>query len=95
MPLYYFILIFMLLLIIIRFGRSYFSREKDFPVELFAEGLKNENDGDFEAAVLNYETALDNFKTSRFHCGLRNKIEEKLKVLHTIVEYKNNLRFTR
>lgn len=55
--------------------------------------LLHENSGRFEVAVINYEAALDEVKKIRFHRILKNRIIEKLKLLHAIIEYKNNLHF--
>jgi hypothetical protein len=54
----------MLLLIIFLF-RSFFLRKKNIPVQLFFEGLRNENRGNFEAAVITYKTALDEVKKNQ------------------------------
>jgi hypothetical protein len=66
-------------------------RKRNFSVELFVKALSNENNGNFEEAVINYECALQEVKKIRFHSKLKNKIIEKLKVLHTFIEYKNNM----
>ena len=65
------------------------------PVELFVEGLKYENNGHFDEAIINYENALNEVKKNWFHGDLKNRIMQKLKVLHTIIEYKKNFGFTR
>jgi hypothetical protein len=70
-------------------------KKKDLPVELFVEGLKYENNGHFDEAIMNYENALVEVKKNRFQNSLKNKIIQKLKVLNTIIEYKKNLLFTR
>jgi len=74
---------------------SFFLKKKDLPVELFVEGLKYENDGHFDEAIINYENALSEAKKNRLHRELKNRIIQKLKVLHTIIEYKKNFQFTR
>lgn len=91
-----FSVIFMLTLIIIflfhRFGQS----KKNVPVELFAEALRNENSGQFETAIITYERALNEVKKIRFQgSSLKSKIIERLKVLHTVMEYKNGFHFGR
>lgn len=85
----------MLLLLIIFLIRSFILRGKNIPIQLFNEAIKNENNGYFEVALDNYESALSEVKKIRFHSNLKNKIIEKIKVLHTILEYKNNLWLTR
>jgi hypothetical protein len=74
---------------------SLFLKKKNLPVELFVEGLKYENDGHFDEAIINYENALSEVKKNRFHRDLENKIIQKLKVLYTISEYKKNTQFIR
>jgi hypothetical protein len=70
-------------------------RKKNIPVELFFEALRSENSGHFEQAVHTYEIALNEVNKIRFHGTLKNKIVAKLKLLHTIIEYNNNLHFIR
>jgi len=85
----------MIALIIILIITSLFVKKKSLPVKLFIEAQKNENDGRFEEAIITYESALDEAKKVRFNSELKNRIVDKLKVLHTTIEYRNNLRFTR
>jgi hypothetical protein len=72
-----------------------FLKKKDLPVELFVEGLRYENDGHFDEAIINYENALSEVKKNRFRGDLKGKIIHKLKVLHTIIEYRKNIQFIR
>ncbi len=68
-----------------------FHKKKNSTLEFFAEGLKQENDGLFEAAVLEYENALREQEKLRFRdVQLTAKILEKLKVLHTTISYNSN-----
>ncbi|MGB3007262.1 MAG: hypothetical protein WBC06_12175 [Chitinophagaceae bacterium] len=93
MALYYyisFLVVVMLLGILIRF---LFLKKKSIPVKLFLIALRRENSGEFEAALRDYETALEEETRARFpDCKLKNKISEKLKVLHTVVNYQNSLK---
>ena len=85
----------MLILFIIFLFRRFFPR-KNAPDELFAEALRNENSGYYETAITKYERALDEVKKARFQgSSLKSKIIEKLKVLHTVIEYKNGFHFGR
>jgi hypothetical protein len=92
---YYFILLLMLLTLVILSARFLILRGKNIPVQLFNEAIKNENNGSFEAALVTYESALTEVKKIRFHSNLKNRIIDKIQVLHTIIEYKNNFRFIR
>ena len=84
----------MIALLITSVISSLFLKKKNLPVELFSEGLKYENDGHFDEAIINYENALSEVKKNRFHRDLKNKIIQKLKVLYTISEYQKNVQFT-
>lgn len=95
MPLYYYLFLLIVILMIFVVIRSLFLRRKNIPVELFVKALGDENSGHFEEAVVTYESALNEVRKIRFHNNLRNKIIDKLRVLHTYIEYKNNFRFTR
>jgi len=70
--------------------RRFLMRKKNVPDKLFAEALKNENSGEFEVALVAYERALGEAKKIGFQGNsLKSKIIEKLKVLHTVIAYKN------
>ena len=89
-----FSVIIILPLVIIMLIRWFVPRKKNLTIELFAEGLRNENSGDYEAARIAYENALDKVKKNRFYSNsMKNKIVEKLKVLNTVIDYKNNSHF--
>jgi hypothetical protein len=65
------------------------------PVELFVEALRNENSGNYEEALIAYESALNEVNKIRFHGSLKHKIIEKIRLLHTLIEHKNSFRFIR
>lgn len=86
--------IIMLPLITIYLFRRFGMQNKNVPGELFAEALRNENSGHFETAIVTYERALNEARKVRFQSNdLKSKIIEKLKVLHTVIEYKNGFHF--
>lgn len=91
MPFYYYFLLFIMLSIIFLVCRPLFLRKRNISVELFSRALRNENSGLFEEAVIDYECALQEVKKIKFHKKLKNKIIDKLRVLHTFIEYKNNM----
>jgi len=95
MTFYQYLPFIMIALLITSIISSLFLKKKDLPVELFVEGLRYENDGHFDEAVINYENALSEVKKNRFHRALENKIIQKLKVLHTISEYRKNIQYIR
>lgn len=74
-------------------GYSLFNR-KSIPVALFSDALRNENSGNYEAAILGYENALAAINKSRFQNGkLIQKINGKLKVLKTVTSYQANFHY--
>ena len=85
----------MIALVTVSMIRSLFLKKRNLPVELFVEGLKHENDGHFDEAIINYQNALAEIKKNRFRNNLKNRIIQKLKVLQTIIEYQKSLQFTR
>jgi preprotein translocase subunit SecG len=95
MPYYYYILLFIVLLVIFLIIRFLVSRKKSVPLELFFKGLQNENSGNFEEALISYESALNEVNKIRFNSRLKHKILEKIKLLHTLIEHKNSFRFGR
>lgn len=95
MTIYQYLPFIMISLLIASIISSLFLKKKGLPVELFVEGLRYENDGHFDEAIMNYENALNEVKKNRFHRDLENKIIQKLKVLYTVSEYKKNILFTR
>lgn len=92
---YYYFLSFIALSGIFMLIRFLVMRKKNIAVELFSEALRNENSGDYEAAAVIYARALGEVKKIRFHSKLRVKITEKLKLLHTIIDYNNSLHHTK
>ena len=95
MSIYQYSLFTMISLLIASIISSFLLKKKDLPVELFLERLKYENNGHFDEAIINYENALSEVQKNRFHLDLKSKIIQKLKVLHTFIEYKKNFQFTR
>ena len=95
MPFYYYFILFIGLSIIILVLRFLLSRKKNISVDLFNEAIRNENNGLYEEAVVKYESALHEVNKTRFHNTFRNKIIEKLKILHTLIEYNNSVRIIR
>jgi hypothetical protein len=92
---YYYIYLFLALMILFFLIKGLLRRKKDTSVDFFVAALKDENDGYYEEAVITYEKALTEAKKSRFHTMLKVKISEKIKVLHTVIDYENSARRAR
>ena len=68
-------------------------RKNNIPI--LKEARRNENAGLFEAAIRDYESALIELKIIRFHHALKDKISDKIKLLHTVLDYHKNMQFIR
>jgi hypothetical protein len=68
-----------------------FQKNKYLPWDLYVKALKSENSGHFENAYASYKSALGEINKSRFqNVDLKKRTMEKLKVLETIINYKNS-----
>lgn len=79
------------LLIALFLLRVLFYSKKNISEKSFSIALQNENNGNYEEALLNYEIALAHVKKMKHHKDLKGKILEKIKVLHTVIQYQKNL----
>ena len=61
--------------------------KQSVPSISFSIALENENNGNYEAALSNYEIALTEVKKTKRNKDLRIKIIDKIKVLHTVIDY--------
>jgi hypothetical protein len=95
MPVHYYILVIIVLSIAFLIIRSWVLQRKNIPVELFVKALQNENSGNFDQALISYESALEEVNKIRFHGNFKNKIIEKIKLLHTLIEYRNSFHLIR
>lgn len=95
MPYYYYIIIAAVLLLILFVARFLLRKEKNLSDELFAEALRTENEGHFEEALIIYQTALEESGKINSNKIFKNKIAEKLKLMHTVIEYNKSTNFVR
>jgi len=96
MSIFIFLALIITSIIMMIIGYSLFLHKKNKPEELFNEALRNENSGYFEVAITNYQSALDEEMKSRFqNNSLKNRITEKIKILHTNIDYKNSMHIVR
>jgi hypothetical protein len=79
------------LFILIILVRTFGYRRKSLPARSFAAALKDENNGDYESALNGYEVTLMAMRKSKGYRSLRIKILEKIKLLHTVIDYRKNL----
>jgi hypothetical protein len=88
---YYSLLLMIPAAILFLLGRYLVGKNKGQAVSLFKAALKEENTGRFEAAIKQYELALQEAEKKGFDKSLKLLINEKLKVLHTITEYEKEM----
>jgi len=87
MPAYLYLLLFISLLVITLIIVFYASHKKNIHTELYMEGVRNENNGLYKIALDNYQAALAEIRKHKIPNTLGKKIDEKIKMLHTIIEY--------
>ena len=91
MSTYYSILLVIPAAILFLLIRKFLVKNNGNAVSLFKAALKEENTGSFEAAIIQYELALQEAGKKGFDKSLILLINEKLKVLHTITEYEKEM----
>lgn len=84
---YYYGLFLVLLCAFVFIARRMIRKRQNTPAALLAEALRYENNGLYDKAVISYGAALEKIKKIRSQRMLRGKISQKLKVLHTLMEY--------
>ena len=52
--------------------------------------IKNENNGSYEAALMNYNHALAEVEKYKFHEKMKQQLLEKIKVLKSAIEYESH-----
>ncbi len=66
MPLYIYLVFFVIVIYIFHLIRLYILSRDNIPMALFIKALKEENSGSFEEAVISYESALGKFVRIKF-----------------------------
>ncbi len=64
--------------------------KKNAHTELYREGLRNENDGQFAKALQNYEDALSEIRKLKLDNKFGIRISGRIKILRTYIEYEKN-----
>ena len=65
-------------------------QQKNNRTKLYIEAVRNENDGHYNLALHNYEDALSEIRRLNIKHYLHRKIDEKIKILRTTIEYEKN-----
>jgi len=58
--------------------------------ELYSQGVRNENDGNYSLALRNYEDALKEVRKLNLGKKFGAKIAQRIKLLRTTIDYENN-----
>jgi len=63
-------------------------------MDLYCEGLRNENNGSYRLALYNYENALNEIRKLRRNSKFGRKIADRIRILRTTMEYENNFQIS-
>jgi len=66
------------------------SYKKRNPVQLYSEGLRNENNGFYKLAVQNYECALIENRKLNISKKFDEKIVQRIKILQSTIDFERN-----
>lgn len=80
-----------MLFIVILLIRAFIYKNKTVVGRSFSAALENENNGNYEEALNNYEIALTEVKKTNRNKTLRTTIADKIKTLHTVIHYHKNV----
>ncbi len=87
-PLLY-LLLFIALVIIVIVVVLIARYKKNSHTELYKEGVRNENDGQYSLALQNYEDALSEIRKLKVDNKFGDKISERIKMLRTLIDYES------
>jgi hypothetical protein len=95
MPLYIYLIFITLGIILLYCIRFLVSYQSNIPTAFFIAAIKEENNGRYEEALVNYQSALDELERSHDFGSMKYRVIEKKKLMYTIIAYKKNSRFVR
>ena len=90
---YPFILSFLIILIAVVIFIAFYKRNGH--TELYSQGVRNENDGNYVLALRNYEDALREARKLKLGKKFGAKIAQRIKLLRTTIDYENNFQIGR
>ena len=85
-----YLLIFIIPVICGLFVFLFIAYKKNGHTELYSEGLRNENDGQYTLALHNYEDALSEIRKLNTNDKFGEKIAQRIKILRTTIDYEKN-----
>ena len=90
-----FLLVFSFLIIIISVIIFITFKKRNDHTELYSRGVRNENDGNYNLALRNYEDALKEVRKLKLEKKFGTKIAQRIKILRTTIDYENNFHIGR
>ena len=85
-----YVTIFVILIVTILSVFFYLLHKQNSHTELYSEGLRDENNGNYETALHKYEDALNEIRKLKLEDKFGHKIAARIRVLRTTIEYENN-----
>lgn len=67
----------------------FLSHRKNNYSQLYADAIRNENNGNYETAINNYKSVMAEILNQRTQKILKGKVAEKIKTLEAMLEYEN------
>ena len=83
-----------LIIIILLIGKFIIQKNRQSSVSLYIKALKDENSGDIDAALANYKSAYEEAAKTRFQENMKQRIINKMKVLHSLKGYNKQFQLT-
>jgi len=83
-----------LIIIILLIGKTIIQKNRQSSVSLYVKALKDENSGNLEGALANYKSAYEEAAKTRFQENMKERILNKMKVLHSMKGYNKQFQLT-
>ena len=81
-------------IIIFLIGKTIIQKNRQSSVSLYVKALKDENSGNLEGALANYKSAYEEAAKTRFQENMKERILNKMKVLHSMKGYNKQFQLT-
>ena len=91
-------LYFILLIVFVLIGVAFVllaRYKRNSHTELYKEGVHHENEGEYSKALQNFEDALAEIRKLKVDNKFGDKIEGRIKLLRTVIDYEKNVNISR
>ena len=75
-------------------GKTIIQKNRQSSVSLYVKALKDENSGNLEGALAKYKSAYEEAAKTRFQENMKERILNKMKVLHSMKGYNKQFQLT-